>query len=448
MKRKRRFWKKTDPIAEAKAKQPDTMRLCVGEYLDHMPEAEIRVYQLGSRSGKPKHVGYMPVRTAADHMARIEEFIKSEYGGGDYRVVFYDAVDKEYAAYEYSLAGKNNYAEADDTGRLRGGDGQFLKEIGIEALKSRLDPSTQLEAYAKILQMAQPQGNNEFEKELMTVLINNHFEKEQNQFSSLREALEVLNTLQPKVQSEDATTTLITSLVPLFAQMAAARQAGGAIDPKLQALLQHPEVQKALAIAQAGTPAPQGQLAQAPQAATLPEPGQQPQPQQPGQQTQPQQPGQQEQPQQVGDAESPVIASAMTSFREHITQGTPAERLTQMFLSMVGLARAWQPDHVLLSPFIDEEDWAKLSEAFDHFCSAIPELAGNAVLQGEIKLTITTMLLTEAEEPEPGPQPEEEQDADVEPGAAAQWPDSDRDDSEQVGREIEPAIAGSHVQGS
>lgn len=427
------LWRKKDPLVQAKAKQPDSMKLCVAEYLNHYPEAEIKVFQLGTRSGRQKHVGYIAVRTAADHMARIEELIKAEYGGGDYRLIFYDPADKQFAAYEYGIAGKSNYAEADDGGRLRGGDGQFLKEIGMDTLKSRLDPSTQLEAYARIFQMMQPQGKDGFRDELMTVLINNHFEKQENQFGQLKEALDVMNTLQPKVQGEDPTISLITSLAPIVAQMAASRQGGG-VSPQVQALLQHPEVAKAIAIAQA-------ELAGAPQNAALPEPGQQKQPLEPAEEKQPEA-------EQAGDAESPVIASAMASFREHVKRGTPASTLTEMFLSMVGLARAWQPDHPLFAPLIGEDDWLKLSEAFDAFCNAVPELAGNAALQNEIKVAIAGMLYSEgpdeAEQPEPDEQ--EEQDADVE--AAARWPEPDRVDSGETGREVEPALAGGNVQGS
>lgn len=415
-----RFWRKKDPIAALTSRQPKTLKLAVAAFLEHYPESLIKVFKLGKARSR-KVAGQVPIREAAEHIDEIEEYIKALYGGGDFQLVLYDPVGNEFASYRIGVMGKSQFPEMEDQGTGRAGDGTFLKDIGAEAIKNAMNPATQLEGFAKILQMLQPKSDNGFEKELMSVLINNHFEKQENQFSNLQQALEVVKTLQPTVQPEDPTVALITSLAPLMIQMVASKQ-GGSLPPNVQALLQHPAVAQALTTAQA-------EVAGAPQAAALPEPGEEKQPEA----------------QQAGDADSPVITSAMTSFREHIKQGTPTNKLTEMFLSMVGLARAWQPDHVLFAPFIGEEDWGKLSEAFDAFCNAIPELAENAALRQEIKLMVATMLLTEeAEQPEE----EEGQDAHVESGAATQWPDADRDDSGELSPEVEPAVAGSHVPGS
>jgi len=423
------FRRKRDPIKALTARQPKTLKMAVADYMQHYPDAEIKVIAQGRQ--KQRVAGYIPISQAAEHIDRIEELIKDEFGGGDYRLVLYDPVGNQYGTYNVGVMGKSNFTQLDEAGQLRGSDGKFLQEIGIESIKSAMNPAGQLEGLAKVMQALQPPREDSFQKELMSVMLNNWFTDKENQFEKLQQAMEMVKALQPTVQPEDPTTAIITAFAPLLTQMIAARQGGGA-NPVLQQLMQNPQIAQAM----------QAQLAGGEQATPqLPEPGEQDAPQlsEPGEQMQ------KPDPQGESTPPSPVNA-AVESFRAHIRGGATAEKLTPMFLGMVGLARAWEPGHELFADFIDETDWDKLAEAFDKFCGAIPELAQNAELQQQMKIAIATMLLTQGDD-YIDQETREDQNAKTEPDQDGEWPDEDRELGEEIGGELESALAGDHVPG-
>ena len=82
-----------DPIRASAPKQPATLKMAVATNLRLYPASEIKVHAVGRRW--VRCAGYIALPVAADHNDRIEEYIRNEFGGGDYRHYFYDPAGTE-----------------------------------------------------------------------------------------------------------------------------------------------------------------------------------------------------------------------------------------------------------------------------------------------------------------------------------------------------------------
>ena len=408
-------WRKPkDPIRASAPKQPATLKMAVATNLRLYPASEIKVHAVGRRW--VRCAGYIALPVAADHIDRIEEYIRNEFGGGDFRLAFYDPAGTEIGSYMVGVEGPSKFKDLDGTptAKTSGGDGNFLKEIGAESLKNALNPAEQMKSLAEAMKAMQPPpgDGDSFQKEIFSVMLNNWFTNKENEVDKVKELMEMARMLQPTVTPEDPMTAMVAAFAPLLGQLLMSRGGGAG---GVQQALGNPQLQQAISAAQNQNAGP-----------GLHEPGDTstPLPAVPSQ-----------------DPDAAIIDAALIRFREHIQQGTHVDRLTQMFLNMIALAGTWKPDHEMFAPFLVDEDWTVLSDAFDAFCLKIPELAGNKTIQDDIKVRIVARMLGQDGEDEPEEEVTPIADTDNQPGPQViARPEPDHDDSAETSGTISPAV--------
>jgi len=426
-------------------KQPETLKLCVAEYMRANPTAEAKLYKHG-KAGYGQ-AGNIAIGDLAEYVDNIEDMIRDRWGGGEYHIRFYDGSGKEIARYHENVIGPSK-TKSEDNGDNTGSSSVY-KDLAMKALEGSMNPTQNLKALAETMQMLQPQGNGNGEsgiiRELLTTLVNNTFIEKETALDNTQKVLEIAKALQPTIPPEDPTVAIAQSVIPLITAMMASK--GGNSNAIMQALQSNPQLAGQIQSALSGTTQPKPQQ--------LPEPGQQPgePPQPPAKQ--PQLAPQDKKPmpaEAVPSSDKSLIDDAVEKFRGHIREKVDADRLTQLFVSMVQLAQIWTPEHPLFKSLINEDNLDKLEHEFDRFCAAIPELVENEELKNQMKIRLAAMLMAVDMEQQDDIEEDENVSSEEDRQADIQQPERISDDenfpeppgdlSGDAGGEVKSAVAG------
>ena len=372
-------------VVDLNPKQPETLKLCVAEYMKVNPTAEAKVFKKNGKQGYGQE-GNIIISDMAEYADSIEEMVRDRWGGGEFHVRFYDGSAKEYARYAFNVIGPNKTKSDSDNGDNTGSS-NIYKDLAMKALEGSMNPTQNLKTLAETMQMLQPKGDGEgsIVRELLATLVNNVFIEKETALDNTQKVLEIAKALQPTIPPEDPTVAIAQSIIPLIAAMMASKN--GNSNAIMQTLQSNPALAGQLQSALSGT------------VQQLPEPGQQPGPSTQTPARQPQLAPQEKTPPAEAVSSQPeddksLIDDAVKKFRKHIREKTDADRLTQLFISMVQLAQIWTPEHPLFKSLINENNLDKLEHEFDRFCAAIPELSNNEELKKQMKIRLAAMLMT------------------------------------------------------
>lgn len=325
-------------------------------WLNKDPTVKIRIYR--KKGIKFLHVSDLSLNEVAAIINQMENALRDSYGGGEYNMKLVDLNGHLLAQYEYAVAGpvKDNGDNADRPGTRRNSP---LELMMVEFLKGKMseDPTASLLANLQALKAIT--GDNEYGKELMSVMANNFITSKENEFDRLAKMMEVAKSMVP-IQSEDSTVALLTAGLPV---LGALLQRGAPGNAPAQAASQLQEMTPPSGLAQTALET-------------------------------------------TAEDRDPT-QDRIDQIRQEIVAGADPQHVADRLLLLVRTeafccAFDGSQPHPALAGMVIERDPLKLSAAYDAFCEAVPELAGDPDLKNKVGHALAARVMEEM-----GAEPEE-----------------------------------------
>lgn len=357
------------------------------------------------------YLSEIPILDAVEISADIEAAMLEAHGGGEYSLSVVNRDSEVLAKYSYAISGPPkgrktpSEQQKSEAGRKRADTASDTLAVVIGKLADAAfaQGRTSEEQFTRTLQLAKELGggDTDFQRELLSVLLNNSIASKDNQFDNVVRFLDVAQRLAPTMQPEDPLSAVLGAALPALVQGLLTKKGGGAeqirpaqvhriedylrqfegkIDPGLLA-----EARQHL-----------GQIESELTAAALPAETGGAVPVQPPSASQPQQREQAVEPAAPEEEEEPDLFDVLIyRFRQSVKAGAQARELAEEIVKLVRTMKIWRPDNPpwLVVGLIDEYDPAKLQEAIERFFGGIPELAANKTLQEQIKTELMQVLV-------------------------------------------------------
>lgn len=440
-KKQKEFADKIRGKEEDKIVKPVTYYACTKEYMKNSPESKVGIAKY-SKTGSAQNAKTLTIQEMDKLKDTFEEFIRENYGGGDFRIAFLSPEKEIQATYELSILGpdiklgkKNKEGDESSNGKKKKSSDMVMAMWEREGARN--------DVLMKMIIEGANSGSpmEEIMSQFFLKFADNGLLREQNALGSATDILKLMNETRPQIAAEDSSTAMIQAaaqVLPALINAIALRGAGQqalpqqpqqqALPPAAVAQLTEalkgatPEQVKQFAPLLQGLTAAQPTPQAIPQTVNLPPPGPEPQPTQPAaSEVTPSAESAPEIP-----AEHQTFHVKLGQLRKAAADGEPPQILANMIVALIEGSRLLTPQnpHPLLRELTQEEDLTKLPDALNRFMANIPELSVDAGLQQAIGQALYKYVM--GEEFESDDETEETQNADI----PARGPSGIRDDAD------------------
>lgn len=345
--------------------------------------AVVKIY-IRSSGPKPRYLDTLEISDMIAE-ANIEDFLKRSYGGGDFELCVVSGPGAMLAKDTFFIAGlpKEDYQLADSrkAGPERSNPDrevlvQVMGKLADAAISRQGNSGEEMERTLRIAKELRSDDGDikELQKDFMSMSIQNLMTPKETQIEEFLKIYQLIQQIQPTLQPEDPMNNLIGLVGPLVTQALSAKMSGGSAQPspaqlqQIQGYLQQAGIDPA---ALQGLQQPGQQLAGSGMAA-VPKPDG------------------------VSHPEE-ILEKMLQQFRQNIRDDAPAKALAKQIVDLMGSAITWTPENPppILRGLIFATTPAEFEPEIKKFFAAIPELAGNAELQAQIKLELLKIAAAE-----------------------------------------------------
>lgn len=331
------------------------------------PEATVKINRTKPSGVKARYLDEVSGRELQESDNSVEELLKAGYGGGDYALTFSTSeglpphgFDKTYRFY-IDGPSKGAYKESDSEGRRRRDDTAM---------------TTLTDVMGKLADAAIGKSrDDDILREVLAVALNAAFSGN-DALDQAQKLVQISQSLQPQLQQEDPMTVVLGAFAPVFAQLLASRAgeqiATTGMSANSQPILPPGASQQGARQSLGQTTNPMAQADST----------------------------REKDDQKAEDRHYAFQKLMVVPFRQHISAGIPVQQLAGEMLYMIRFSEYWMADDppALVKGFIGETDPNKLLQAYNSFCSAIPELKNQVELQEQIKAILIQVLIAQIQQ--------------------------------------------------